>query len=68
MSFITYKYGASVTDPRVAFFDGLLWYLETRQWAREKIEACPHGSSEQDIKMFHYLYFANLFEPDPKLS
>lgn len=45
----------------IAFLDGLSWYLETRQWAREKIDTCPHGSKGQDIKMFHYLYFANLF-------
>ncbi|WP_226019530.1 hypothetical protein [Novosphingobium sp. FKTRR1] len=50
-----------MSDPGTAFFEGLSWYLETRQWARVKIDTCPHGSTGQDIKMFHYLYFANLF-------
>lgn len=46
---------------RVTFFDGLLWYLETSNWAFEKIKACPVGSQQLDIKMHHYLYFSNLF-------
>jgi hypothetical protein len=48
-------------DPRLLFFDGLLWYLETRNWAFEKIKTCPTGSQGLDIKMYHYLYFSNLF-------
>jgi hypothetical protein len=46
---------------RSVFFDGLLWYLETRNWAFEKIRTCPVGSQGLDIKMYHYLYFSNLF-------
>lgn len=46
---------------RAIFFDGLLWYLETRNWAFEKINTCPIGSKGLDIKMYHYLYFSNLF-------
>ena len=46
---------------RSTFFDGLLWYLESRNWAFEKIRTCPVGSQGLDIKMYHYLYFSNLF-------
>jgi hypothetical protein len=46
---------------RSTFFDGLLWYLETRNWAFEKMRTCPVGSQGLDIKMHHYLYFSNLF-------
>ncbi len=46
---------------RSTFFDGLLWYLQTRNWAFEKIRDCPVGSQGLDIKMYHYLYFSNLF-------
>lgn len=46
---------------RLSFLDGLLWYLETRNWAFEKLRTCPHGSQQLDIKMYHYLYFANFF-------
>ena len=46
---------------RSVFFDGLLWYLETRNWAFEKMRTCPVGSQGLDIKMHHYLYFSNLF-------
>lgn len=45
----------------LTFFDGLLWYLETRNWAFEKIKICPVGSQALDIKMHHYLYLSNLF-------
>ena len=45
---------------QVSFIDGLLWYLETRNWAFARIKACPIGSLPQDIKMYHYLYFSNL--------
>lgn len=48
-------------EKKVAFLDGLLWYLETRNWAREKLEALPHGGSATDIKIYHYLYFSNAF-------
>lgn len=48
-------------DPKMPFFDGLLWYLETRNWAFDKINTCPTGSQGLDIKMYHYLYFSNLF-------
>ena len=47
-------------DPRLLFFDGLLWYLETRSWAFDKLKACPAASQLQDIKMYYYLYFSNL--------
>ena len=49
-----------MNDPRVIFFDGLLWYLETRNWAFDKIRSCPMGSQSLDMKMHHYLYFSNL--------
>jgi hypothetical protein len=48
-------------DRRLLFLDGLLWYLETRNWAFEKLNSCPIGSQGLDIKMYHYLYFSNLF-------
>jgi hypothetical protein len=51
----------TMNDPRLLFFDGLLWYLETRNWAFEKIRSCPRGSQGLDIKMYHYLYFSNLY-------
>jgi len=51
----------SMNDPRLIFVDGLMWYLETRNWAFEKIKACPVGSHLLDIRMHHYLYFSNLF-------
>ena len=50
-----------MNDPRLIFFDGLLWYLETRNWAFEKIRSCPMGSHPLDMKIHHYLYFSNLF-------
>ncbi|MGA3091804.1 MAG: hypothetical protein ABSD75_24615 [Terriglobales bacterium] len=50
-----------MNDPGLTFLDGLLWYLETRNWAFEKLTICPIGSQALDIKMYHYLYFSNLF-------
>jgi len=50
-----------MAEPRLTFIDGLLWYLQTRNWAFEKIKTCPTGSHLLDIKMYHYLYFSNLF-------
>jgi len=50
-----------MNDLRLMFLDGLLWYLETRNWAFEKLRSCPIGSQGLDIKMYHYLYFSNLF-------
>jgi hypothetical protein len=47
--------------PTTDLFDGLLWYLETRNWAFAKMKACPMGTYSLDIKMYHYLYFVNLF-------
>ncbi|WP_428486342.1 hypothetical protein [Rhodopila sp.] len=49
-----------MTDPHLAFFSGLLWYLEARNWALEKIKSCPHGSHLFDVQMYHALYFTNL--------
>jgi hypothetical protein len=43
------------------FMDGLLWYLNTRNWAFEKIHNMSKGSQEPlDLQMYHYLYFSNL--------
>jgi hypothetical protein len=43
------------------FMDGLLWYLNTRNWAFEKIRSMSKGSQDPlDIQMYHYLYFSNL--------
>ena len=50
-----------MNEPELLFFNGLLWYLETRNWAFQKIITCPTGSQGLDIKMYHYLYFSNLF-------
>jgi hypothetical protein len=45
----------------LAFMDGLLWYLKTRNWAFEKIQSMSKGSQEPlDIQMYHYVYFSNL--------
>jgi hypothetical protein len=46
---------------RQQFVDGLLGYLDIRQWAFEKIRANPVGSNLIDLRMYHYLYFSNLF-------
>lgn len=50
----------SMSDPHLDFFGGLLWYLEARNWAFEKIKVCPRGSHFFDIRMHHALYFVNL--------
>jgi hypothetical protein len=47
--------------PQLRFFGGLLWYLEMRNWALERIRACPHGSNIFEIRMSHDLYFSYLF-------
>lgn len=41
-------------------FDGLLWYLEARNWAYEKLQISPHGSELFDLRMHHSLFFVNL--------
>jgi hypothetical protein len=50
-----------MNESRTTFLDGVFWYLETRNWAFEKIRLCPRGSQGVDLKMYHYLYFSNLF-------
>jgi hypothetical protein len=47
--------------PQLRFFGGLLWYLEMRNWALDKVRTCPHGSNAFDIRMPHDLYFSYLF-------
>ncbi len=34
-------------------------YLEIRNWAFEKMKACPRGSPVLDMEIYHYLYFSN---------
>jgi hypothetical protein len=41
-------------------FGGLLWYLQARNWAFEKMKASPHGSNGFDLRMHHSLFFVNL--------
>ena len=52
-------YGLQMTDIQnyiqKEFIDGLLDYLEVRQWAFEKISASPVGSQMADLQMHHYL-------------
>ena len=43
------------------FADSLIGYLDVRQWAFEKICTSPIGSELIDLRMYHYLYFTNLF-------
>jgi hypothetical protein len=50
----------AMNDRDLNFFDGLLWYLEARAWAFEKVRTCPHGSQVFDVRMHHALYFVNL--------
>jgi hypothetical protein len=38
---------------------GLDLYLEIRNWALEKMSACPRGSPVVDMEIYHYLYFSN---------
>lgn len=53
---------SNTTDyERTVFLDGLIGYLEIRQWAYDKIKANLAGSSLIDLKMYHFLYFTNLF-------
>ncbi len=47
-------------DAALRLFGGLLWYLEARNWALEKMKASPHGSHPFDIRMHHSLFFVNL--------
>ena len=46
---------------RLQFIDGLIGYLDIRQWAFEKIRTTPAGSSLIDLRVHHSLYFTNLF-------
>lgn len=46
---------------RQQFVDGLMGYLDIRQWAFRKIQTHPVGSNLIDLKMYHCLYFTNLF-------
>lgn len=39
---------------------GLIWYLEARNWAFEKIKTSPHGSHPFDLQMHHSLFFVYL--------
>src|ERR1039458_7400257 len=47
-------------DAALRLFGGLLWYLEARNWAFEKMKASPHGSNVFDLRMHHSLFFVNL--------
>jgi hypothetical protein len=47
-------------DAALRLFGGLLWYLEVRNWAFEKMKASPHGSNVFDLWMHHSLFFVNL--------
>jgi hypothetical protein len=44
----------------MAFIDGLLWYLETREWAFKKLQSMSGDVKHFDLKMYHYLYLTNL--------
>jgi hypothetical protein len=44
----------------MAFIDGLLWYLETREWAFKKLQSMSGDVQHFDLKMYHYLYLTNL--------
>lgn len=41
-------------------FDGLLWYLEVRNWAFKQIADCPIGALPFDMRLHNDLYFSNL--------
>jgi hypothetical protein len=58
----------SPKEGRQSFFDGLLWYLSVRNWAYEKIIACPHGSQIFDVRMCHSLYFVTLLGATDHIS
>ncbi|CAO3425835.1 hypothetical protein [Azospirillum argentinense] len=45
----------------VVFFDGLMWYLEARNWSLSKIVNCKSGGELFDLRMYHSSYFFNLF-------
>jgi hypothetical protein len=47
-------------DAALRLFGGLLWYLEARNWAFEKMKTSPHGSNAFDLRMHHSLFFVNL--------
>lgn len=44
----------------LGLFGGLLWYLEARNWALEKMRSSPHGSNTFDLRMHHSLFFVNI--------
>lgn len=46
---------------RLMFIDGLIGYLEIRDWAFEKIRKISAPADPVDLRMHHYIYFANLF-------
>jgi len=51
------------------FMDGVLWYLNTRNWAFEKIHSMSKGSQEPlDLQMYHYLYFSISLVPSTTLQ
>ncbi len=43
------------------FIDGLIGYLDVRAWALGKMQNNPAGGQLIDFRMYHYLYFTNLF-------
>ena len=47
-------------EAALRLFGGLLWYIEARNWAFEKMKATPHGSNVFDLRMHHSLFFVNL--------
>ncbi len=51
---------AGMNDDNIGFYGGLVWYLETRNWAFEKMRVCPRGSYPFDVRMYHSQYFVNL--------
>jgi hypothetical protein len=51
---------AGMNDEDIGFYDGLVWYLETRNWAFEKMLVCPRGSCTFDVRIYHSQYFVNL--------
>lgn len=48
------------SETEISFYGGLVWYLEARNWAFEKMQNCPVGSQPFDIRIYHSLYFINL--------
>jgi hypothetical protein len=47
-------------DARLAFFSGLLGYLEDRSWALGKVRTSPYGSTLFDTRVHHRLYLQSL--------